>query len=264
MEKVPTRIRTEIDNLMKRGNGIMCTKNYRELMRIISRDIHMKIPNPGGKALEAAAQSICSDLPFLKLGGEYTSKDHIAVASSLKQRVVDLNRGAVRSPPNKRKSVSCATQSQPISKKEQNDMNLVLEDLRKSFDSEITAPPQDVAEKMVQTFAVQRILINSVNDDGKPLPVTSIREKIPYLFEEMNLVKHFEMLTATRVDQIYKKIEDNRLVLTKYLQSLTENARVLEVVQALAQQFKETTESFIILRDVSILFIWVFLRFRKC
>jgi len=128
-------------------------------------------------------------------------------------------------------------------------MNLVLEDLRKSFDSEITAPPQDVAEKMVQTFAVQRIIINSVNDDGKPLPVTSIREKIPYLFEEMNLVKHFEMLTATRVDQIYKKIEDNRLVLTKYLQSLTENARVLEVVQALAQQFKETTESFIILRD---------------
>lgn len=192
-------------------------KEKREMLRVISIDLHNIMEKPGRAAISKIAEKICAKYPGfsdmhgeLKIGSGFSS-----IAKKIEERIDNLNRNSLDhiiknkktitdSEKNLRRlSIGCTNFAPQLNEEEEEEQNKTLTELQKKH-QEGAEVKENILSAMKETFALQR------KEISKCEPTKTLTNKIPYLFYPAIFISHFEKVTGTTVDSIYKKLENDK------------------------------------------------------
>lgn len=258
----------------------------REMMRIVSAEVHAIHSHPGRRQLRVLAERIVNEYPDSfcdRIDNVIVGSGHDSIVFQLEERLNNMNRGkssvkkrlgdapeassssasTITKRPCLRDRYGCVSWQPTVPADAQEDlqaMQITLKNLALSVDPD----KKVIADLMTKTYSLQRSEINSGHD------ANVLREKWPFLFTEIGIMTHMKLLTDIDLENIMMAAFTNKApALISFCQS---NKRVASVCQRLEEAkrelknetpvfigvvlllmayFNETEESLILVKDVS-------------
>lgn len=219
ISKLKKGIIEDLEKMETDENVKTSEKNTRELFRVIAEDIHQQVEKPGRLVLSEIAKKICAKYPAFSdsHGANKIGSGHSTVRKKIEERIANLNRPKKKSEETpkdptieletgvkvKRMSVGCKNFAPTLNAVSCKQQELIIKDL-KNLHTAGTQINEKIIKSMKEAFPFQRRLIL------KSLSSAEIKDMIPYLFNPIIFLDHFEYLTGSDVQAIYDKIMEDK------------------------------------------------------